>query len=304
MKKLGETCVYLHLRKRRVFYVGIGSINRSQATRGRPASWYEMCPDKQFSVRIYRKGLSRTEAEKLEMSLVQNFRNKGYQLANSIITKPGTVAIDVLAGDEGSQNSRLEVRSLSVPWLMLDSFSSAGQPFRMQITFCGETKRMFASTLPDLVNDVCRHFGHAYEAKKFATEDRLRKLAQLRNAFDYLIRHGAKAFLERYAEPKRHAETLSEYIKGSQIDWRHRSTSSESKLTAKDRFYHSGPPMRTYPPCTDWPQGPLSMLDRFIGKVGKFVPSASSAPSTSTPQLQTPGPQPDPPVPVRRPRAR
>jgi hypothetical protein len=280
MKNSNDVCVYLHLRKRKVFYVGIGSINRSKATRSRPALWYEMCPDKIFTIKIYRQGLSKDQAEKLELRLVEDYMKKGYKLANSPILTPGLVAIDVLGGEAGKQNSRLGERSLNVPWLMLDSFSSAGQPFRMQITFKGETKRMFASTLPDLFNDICRHFGHAYEPKEFASADRLIKLIQIRDAFDFLINKGAKAFLENYAEPKRHSETLSEYINENQVDWRHGAVVGDKRADPKDRYYHSGPPMKSYPPCTNWPTGPRAFLVRFINKVAKLVPKHASVPAS------------------------
>jgi len=256
--------------------VGIGSVNRSKATRNRPALWYEMCPDKIFSVTIYQRGLSRDQAGKLELRLVEEYLKKGCNLANSHIPDPGLVAIDVLSGKGGKQNSTLGGRSINVPWLMLDSFSSAGQPFRMQITFNGETKRLFAATLPDLFNDLCWHFGSAYDPKQFASKDRLNKLVQVLDAFDYMVDHGAKAFLENYAEPKRHSETLSEYVKENQTDWRHGAVAGNQLPDPKDRYYHSGPPMKTYPPCKNWPKGPRVVLVRFINQVAKLVPRGNS----------------------------
>lgn len=266
-----NVCVYLHRRNGKLFYVGIGSVSRSKNTKSRPAKWYELCPDNKFSVEIYRKGLSRREAEEIEMAMVKKLTNKGADLANSHIEKPGVVAIDLLRGNGGEQNKKTSGRTLNVPWLMLDSFGSAGQPFRFQITVDGKTKRMFSETLPDLLNDVCSHFACAYQAKQFATKVRLQQLQDFLTAFDFFVANGALVFLERYADQKRHAETLAQCLEIPRYKMVNGVLKSEGLTKIKKQFYHSGAPLKEYPPCENWPSGPRARLVKFISQVERVT---------------------------------
>lgn len=223
-------CVYLHLRKKRVFYVGQGPASRAFSTNGRSAEWYRACPDFKFNVRIHARGLSKSQADDLEESLFLKHSGKS-KLVNRPIIAPGRNSLELWSWKLGVQCSKISGRTISIPWMMLDSYSSPEEPFRGQITVGGKTKRFFAKTLGILFHDFGRFALYPIEAHGIFSLRNRRHLAEFLKSYQQWIRVGSKAFLRVAAHPKRYRETLDFYIEAT----RYRGL---SKLQAS-REYHA-----------------------------------------------------------------
>lgn len=211
--KTGNKCVYIHSIRGKVFYVGKGSIRRASMTRGRPAGWYKACPNLKFTVKICAENLTQSQANKLEEKLYLKHCGSAL-LTNKPILSPGINSLEQYNWNEEVLCKKLEagVRTIDVPWMMLDSYNLPGQPFRIQITLNGVTKRMFSEDLEKLFGDFSRYaFSPAVAVGMFSNARRA-NISQFISRYAFWIKNGSKRFMQKHAEPARYRATLDFYI--------------------------------------------------------------------------------------------
>lgn len=208
----GEKCVYTHSRNRKVFYVGMGSVRRAYETGRRPAGWYEECPDLQFKVKICADNLTAHQAKKLEEKLYQKHCK---HLTNKPILEPGVNALEHFNWEPSVLCSKISGRSIDVPWMMLDSYNLPKDPFRMQITISGKTKRFFAPNISKLFGDFCRFALSQVMAPEMFDAKRKADISGFIACYEFWIKHGSKRFMQLYANKTRYRETLDFYVQAN-----------------------------------------------------------------------------------------
>lgn len=208
-------CVYTHSRRGKVFYVGQGTILRAYETRGRPSGWHVECPDRKFEVQIRAKNLSQAQADKLEEDLYLKHCGSA-RLTNKPIIAPGVNSLEEHNWDDSVLCSKIPGRSIKVPWMMLDSYSSPSDPFRMQFTLNGKTKRFFSKDISRLFHDFCRYVLSPSFVNEFFDPKRKLHLDSFICCYEFWIAKGSRRFLKEYADPTRYRETLEFYIRRSQ----------------------------------------------------------------------------------------
>ena len=211
-------CVYTHSRRGKVFYVGLGSLSRAYATRGRPSGWHEACPDLKFKVQICAENLSQAQAAKLEEELYLKHCGSG-RLTNKPIIAPGVNSLEQWSWNASVHHSKLSgPRAIDVPWMMLDSYSSPEQPFRMAVEINGVRKRFFSKDISSLFNDFCRYVLHERIAAELFVPKSKSGLSRFIGCYEFWIANGSKRFLRKYADPTRYRETLEFYTHA--VRWR------------------------------------------------------------------------------------
>ena len=96
------------------------------------------------------------------------------------------------------------------------------------------------------LSDIQVYFSNECKPQWFAKPESKKNVRELIEAYEYLITHGAKMFLNRYADKTRHKETLRHYIEAWKLVIKGDMAYKEPASVSKARYYHSSEPLKRY----------------------------------------------------------